>query len=810
MNDGIQEELNLNDAASSEHDDDLASDVLVLAREDKRQDVVYFDAAALEQMNPIERSLMESNGLLIYDDDEEAGISLRDGHRFIADAKRFMNNDGEFTISLPDWADQWGNESSWANSQRWSSNTTPRLVWSVDEMLVFQSPFILSMDERLKAMSLDVEWSDSLGGWVFPWFDDDMLEELRAIVVDYDFQTSAAASTLLNGTLDSEVVMDETIADALDDGYRLPSAKFRSQRTLKEHQQRGVLSALARRRVLLADSPGLGKGGIFVSAFLSEFELAIRETLELGDDDDYDFDSEQVQEIIESMAPVVLICQSSMVMPLAKEIHHWWNDAQIAIVSGQAQEDIPQCHFVVCPISIVAHRAEDILATEPAGLIVDECHMLKNPESNRTKAVQEIADYINEYGDMLADDGYRDSTLIILASGTPMPNRPAELWSILCILGEQTTFSDAALDSIGSAEIQQPYKRNGKTKWTTRAMSEKELFERRWCGAGFGQQVFLGGGKGYVWMNFGASNLSELHRVLSETVMIRRKKRDVIQLPAPYERIVPTPLSDEEMSEYQEIKEDFRNYMFDIADEYAEKWDVPIPVALKKLRYKIDFAEPLMRMAKLTQYVSKTKTPYIVDWVKRFMAGDPDIIDENVEKRRKLIVFAHHIETQKQLVENPELQEYGMATILAGAKNVIEETQRFQKDDDCRLMICYSGAREGHTLTAAYDVLIAEPPPVPSQAEQMACRCYARVSEDFEPHVAYVHYAITPNTVDVLQLRRMNLKKGISDAVIDGEDDPSRDDKKEKDKRNAQQKEAEAELLMEMVMRGDETMRIAT
>ena len=187
-----------------------------------------------------------------------------------------------------------------------------------------------------------------------------------------------------------------------------------------------------------------------------------------------------------------------------------------------------------------------------------------------------------------------------------------------------------------------------------------------------------------------------------------------------------------------------------------------------------------------------------------------DIIDENVEKRRKLIVFAHHIETQKQLVENPELQEYGMATILAGAKNVIEETQRFQKDDDCRLMICYSGAREGHTLTAAYDVLIAEPPPVPSQAEQMACRCYARVSEDFEPHVAYVHYAITPNTVDVLQLRRMNLKKGISDAVIDGEDDPSRDDKKEKDKRNAQQKEAEAELLMEMVMRGDETMRIAT
>ena len=99
-----------------------------------------------------------------------------------------------------------------------------------------------------------------------------------------------------------------------------------------------------------------------------------------------------------------------------------------------------------------------------------------------------------------------------------------------------------------------------------------------------------------------------------------------------------------------------------------------------------------MRLAKLTQFVSKSKVEQIVSWVKRFMEADPDIVSENADKRRKLIVFAHHIETQEQLVNNEELQQYGMATILAGAKNVVEETERFQKDDDCRLIICYSGA----------------------------------------------------------------------------------------------------------------------
>lgn len=784
-------------------DEAESNGILDFPEESQQQDIVYIGKDLLAN----ESSLLAISELLVDtnedEEEEDLGIFVRDGYKAVSAL-------AQKGINLPAWADQWKNESAWANSMRWSANETLRLVWSIDEMLVFQSPFILSVDDSLRSMNADVEWSDSVGGWIFPWFDDDMLEELQEIISNYGFTASASASTLLNGTLDSEIIISDTMIDAEEEGYRIPTG-FASDRELKEHQKRGVLSTLARRRVLLADSPGLGKGGIFVSAILAEFERGLRDEFEFDDDEVIDMSNEEyLEHIDEFFSPVLVICQSSMVYPLALEISRWWEDATITVMKGKAECEVEKSNFIICPISIVADRLDDIAQVEPKSLIVDECHMLKNPESGRTIAVQQIADRINEYGDELVENEKRDSTLIILVSGTPMPNRPSELWSLLNVLGETEPFVEAASEEMSTTEINQPFYRNGRLQWKMREMSDKEIFERRWCAGGFGEQYLAGKGKGYVWMNFGASNLSELHRVLSETVMIRRKKRDVIQLPAPYERIVPVPLNDEQMEEYQEMKKNFRQYMFDIADEYADKWEVPLETAIRMLRGKLDFAEPLIQMSKLTQFVSRSKTDQIVKWVIRFMEGDKSIIDKDADKRKKLIVFAHHIDTQNELINNEELQKYGMVSILAGSKDVVEVTERFQKDDDCRLIICYSGAREGHTLTASYDVLIAEPPPVPSQAEQMACRCYARVSEDFEPHVAYVHYAITPNTVDVLQLRRMNLKKGISDAVIDGEDDPSRSDKKEKEKRTAIQNEAEATLIMELVLEGDETMRIAT
>ena len=78
-------------------------------------------------------------------------------------------------------------------------------------------------------------------------------------------------------------------------------------------------------------------------------------------------------------------------------------------------------------------------------------------------------------------------------------------------------------------------------------------------------------------------------------------------------------------------------------------------------------------------------------------------------------------------------------------------------------------AREGHTLTAASDVLLGELPFTPSWVVQMAGRCWARLSEQFEPHGATLHYGIVDVPEDARSLKRIMVKKSVFSKVIDGE-----------------------------------------
>ena len=100
----------------------------------------------------------------------------------------------------------------------------------------------------------------------------------------------------------------------------------------------------------------------------------------------------------------------------------------------------------------------------------------------------------------------------------------------------------------------------------------------------------------------------------------------------------------------------------------------------------------------------------------------------------------------------------------------IQEAKRaFQEDDDVRLIICSMAAREGHTLTAAKDVLVVDMPYTPSWVVQIAGRCWARFSELYDPHEAYVHYLIAEDTIDKSILRKSRMKKKTFDAIIDNE-----------------------------------------
>jgi SWI/SNF-related matrix-associated actin-dependent regulator 1 of chromatin subfamily A len=132
-------------------------------------------------------------------------------------------------------------------------------------------------------------------------------------------------------------------------------------------------------------------------------------------------------------------------------------------------------------------------------LIVDEAHRFKNESAERTKAL--FSHYVP------------NATRVVFLSGTPMPNRPMELYPIL---------SNCAPELIGF-------------------MSRFE-YGRRYC-AGFRGQ--------WGWDFSGASNVPELAGKVVGTFMLRLRKKDVLpELPEKSEELVfiddelPPTLSD--------------------------------------------------------------------------------------------------------------------------------------------------------------------------------------------------------------------------------------------------------------------------
>ena len=110
-------------------------------------------------------------------------------------------------------------------------------------------------------------------------------------------------------------------------------------------------------------------------------------------------------------------------------------------------------------------------------LIVDEAHALKNRDAKRTRA-------IFGYGTGRNHTPGIQAKRTLLLTGTPILNRPAELYTLAHAL-DPDFFSDAF------------------------------AYERRYCD---------GKKTDYGWNARGASNLKELQRELRARIMVRRQK----------------------------------------------------------------------------------------------------------------------------------------------------------------------------------------------------------------------------------------------------------------------------------------------
>lgn len=249
--------------------------------------------------------------------------------------------------------------------------------------------------------------------------------------------------------------------------------------------------------------------------------------------------------------PAIVVCPASLKWNWAKEIEiHFKGDYEV--LEGRSNRMTkarifnPKTVWII-NYDILQNWVEFLSSLKPQVIIFDEVHYLKSPKSKRTKNGKALG---------------RSIPHCLALSGTPLTNRPAELFSILNIIKPKLFPSFYSYAS--------EYCCLRKTPWG--------------------------------WDYSGARNLKKLHTILSTSCMIRRRKADVLDLPPKTREVVTLPIENE--GEYLKAETDFLNWLKQEAPEKAKK---------------AEKAERIIQLGHLKRLAAKLKLKYAIEWIDDFL-----------------------------------------------------------------------------------------------------------------------------------------------------------------------------------------------
>ena len=327
-----------------------------------------------------------------------------------------------------------------------------------------------------------------------------------------------------------------------------------------------------------------------------------------------------------------------------------------------------------------------LIDLKPKVLVFDEAHYIKSSSALRTKATRKLSKEIPK---------------IIALTGTPIVNRPVEGFNIVQIINRHVF----------------PNFMN---------------FARRYCDAKH---------NGFGWDFSGASNKEELHHILTRTIMIRRKKADVLpDLPDKLYSYIPVELDN--AREYKRAERDFINWLA------GEKG--------KEAAVKAKMAEHLVKIEALKQIAVKGKMDQATEWIR-------DFLDQN---GNKLIVFATH----KYAIDHLMKEFKGVAVKIDGTTPTAQReasVRAFQNDPGIKLFVGnIKAAGVGITLTAASSVAFLELPWTPGDLAQAEDRAHRIGQKD----TVNVYYLLASGTIEETIAALLDDKRKVLDAVLDGKE----------------------------------------
>lgn len=414
------------------------------------------------------------------------------------------------------------------------------------------------------------------------------------------------------------------------------------------------------------------------------------------------------------LRPALILCPAIMRGTWAAEARRWLEprpENDVVVVRGERDVYDALWHRGVVVVSYdLAHRlvVDDYHfrftgLRRPRVVVLDECQYIKTPNARRTQSAITLA---------------RSADAVIALSGTPMLNRPRELFTVLNLLLPDM-------------------------------FPRRREFEKRYCG---GHYEHIGGRD--VWVANGATNVDELAEKL-RYVMIRRRKSDVLaQLPPQVHSLVEIEASElDNAREYNLAERDFRRWLVQHKLERSQVLpgsSQPRPADIEEGVWRALQAEALVRLTALRRLVGVGKIGCAVAWAREFL----DASDE------KLVVFAYHREVHEAIYQALQ-NDYG-AVLIAPGTDYTEAVRRFQEDHDVRVAVCSLRAGStGVTLTAASHMLLVELDWTPAQLEQAE----ARIHRIGQPRPCTYRYLVVRGTVDDDMLSTLELKRSVINSI---------------------------------------------
>ena len=452
-----------------------------------------------------------------------------------------------------------------------------------------------------------------------------------------------------------------------------------------EYQKVGIQYAMQRPATLIADEMGLGKTIQAIGLINAD----------------------------PTMEKILVVCPASLRINWKRELEKWLVREQRVEIAVGKHWPWPTPHIVVINYDILGKHMERIHKIKWDCLIVDECHYLKNPQAQRTRAV------FGHRGRGKDKTPAIEARTRLFLTGTPIVNRPKEIQPILA--------------SINPDEYGNFFR-----------------FAIRYCDAhknDFGH-----------WDFSGASNLDELQDKLRSTCMVRRLKADVLtELPPKRRQVIELPADgaakevSAEQTAWQAHQKLTRNLREAIelakaSDDIEEHREA---VRNLKKAARVSFQS----LSEVRRRTAMAKVPYVAAHIREALDAGTD----------KIVLFAHHHSVIDALIG-----EFAGSVVKLDGRDSMQDrdiaVQEFQAPGGPQVFVGgIHAAGVGLTLTAAAHVVFAELDWVPGNMSQAEDRCH-RIGQN---ESVLVQHIVLEHSIDAHMAQTVIQKQEVIDQALD-------------------------------------------